>query len=1163
MECLNLEKDFTYFQWKTSGYETQANTFIEWCFERKCNEINQGGRILNEWRVRKQIYKSYIRSIVFDFEHYSQHDDTHSINILNAIEMVLGRNRVKLLSTSDLWLLLESAYFHDIGMALSENEIRNMWKDQKFHTYLIKVMAGNDIDLKDAVNYYYQMDNLLNYRKQLEDLGNVEKLEFPEDWPADFEKKITILIGDYVRDQHPVRSKQFMDTLSEQTSDEKRESVIKPRLDKLVADISELHGDNFWDIRKKVEYHALGFDVEFLHPQFAAAMLRLGDLLDMDNNRFSMRALEHFGNLPVLSSHHFEKHRAVYHFAIDQKQIEAKAYSEKSEVCRVTSEWFQWLEKEVENLICDWNAFAPPSLQGCMLQRCKLEVYHGDTKFDAKWQKNFQVDQKRLLSLMTSSNIYISELDCLREYIQNALDASKMSFWLDLKNEEIELANKVDSIEKVIPFDICKDDYKKKTIEIRIEVVLQARNSFVRLKITDHGIGMESECVDSLSVVGRSWKNRTIFQNEIGQMPEWLKPTGGFGIGLQSAFMLTDRVKIETKFAREPHGYSVELNSPDKGGSVIKLKNDKLVFTGTTVEFCILLDKFYDLTKDLCKKDKQLEGINCFSKIDIEDDIRNILQKYVEKYIPNSLFPIRVIGGKRNVHPYASPYASPYLNFESENMNIDLEEPGFDSIKIKDRFLLKDRYVCNVESNLKVRIWDKEESVFCCVESIDKKMNRFNQSIGKEINHFCYRNVRVNEVNERERGIEYYWFLKSCIDFMGGNMENILSIRRNDFLNGFDVNKYYKNYLSVYVEAIHSAYSKELITLDDISNRLSLFSFLLLAMQLLEKSKLEKVINDFYVRVLFCREVPVYQFVNRTVEPGMIHADEALYNIRPIFAKEFEENDLVSLYEDYICFVAPEPLSIYNENVPIIDLDAVDSDDLLGQEILDNLTKCKVIYRERELCQELYHIGKRFHMQYFRLSGEGVEHQVNPIFVMVRGLREDWNYYCQNHLDEDVFIKRAFWASEGGRYIAENIDCMKYNGLKVKQLPLRMITNNNKARNNTYLISPINSEIYRKVLNMMDIHIQDVPKREEIDHVEKVNMRRIVTKNEFVELIMNDEEFKNEYEFLIYWVYKNQLADQKHRMEVDEVKKKYRELISDIYHLVFSMDKYVQYKGSY
>lgn len=1153
MECINLEKDFTYFQWKTSGYETQANTFIEWCFERKCNEINQGGRILNEWRVRKQIYKSYIRSIVFDFEHYSQHDDTHSINILNAIEMVLGRNRVKLLSTSDLWLLLESAYFHDIGMALSEKEIRSMWKDQKFHTYLIKVLAGNDIDLKDAVNYYYQMDNLLNYRKQLEDLGNVEKLEFPEDWPADFEKKITILIADYVRDQHSVRSKRFMETLSEKTSNEKRESVIKPRLDKLVADISELHGEHFGDICKKVEYHALGFDVEFLHPQFVAAMLRLGDLLDMDNNRFSMRALEHFGNIPVLSSHHFEKHRAVYHFAIDQKQIEAKAYSEKSEVCRVTSEWFQWLEKEVENLICDWNEFAPPNLQGCMLQRCKLEVYHGETKFDAKWQKNFQVDQKRLLSLMTGSNIYISELDCLREYIQNALDASKMSFWLNIKNGKIKLANKVDNIENVIPFDICKEDYKKKTIEIRIEVVLQARNSFVRLKITDHGIGMESECVDSLSVVGRSWKNRTIFQNEISQMPEWLKPTGGFGIGLQSAFMLTDQVKIETKFDREPYGYSVELNSPDKGGSVIKLKNDKLVLTGTTVEFCIMLDKFYDLTKDAFKNDKHLDEINCFSKADIEDDIRNILQKYVEKYIPNSLFPIRVIGGKRNVHAYASPYASPYINFEPENKKIIVEEPGFDSISIKDRFLLKGRYVCNVEANLKVRIWDKKESVFCCVESIYEKMKGFNQSIGKKINHFCYRNVRVNEVNERERGIEYYWFLRSCIDFMGGNMENILSIRRNDFLNDFDLNKYYNNYLAVYIEAIHTAYSRKLVSKYDIKDRLSFFSYLFLAMKFLEKDKWEKLMYEFYPEVLFSREVSVLNVINKTVEPGMIHADEALYNIRPILAKELEEEDgLEPLYEDCICFVAPEPLSIYNKNIPIIDLDEVEFDNLLDQEILCNLDKCKFIYREREICEELYRIGKRFHMQYFRLSGQGVAHQVNPIYVMVRGLKENWNYYCQNHLDDDIFIKRAFWASGGGRYIAENIDCTKYNKLKVKQLPLRMITNNGKVRNNTYLISPINSEIYRKILSMMDIRVQDVPKREEMDHVEKINMRRIVTKSEFVDLIINDEEFKHEYEFLIYWVYKNQLADQKDRLEVDEVKKKYKDFVTDIYYTIFS-----------
>lgn len=89
--------DFTDFQWKTLDSETQANTFIEWCFEQKCFGLSQGNDLKNEWRSRKADYIKHLKSTVFDFQHFSRHDDTHSINILNAIELVLGRNRVKLL----------------------------------------------------------------------------------------------------------------------------------------------------------------------------------------------------------------------------------------------------------------------------------------------------------------------------------------------------------------------------------------------------------------------------------------------------------------------------------------------------------------------------------------------------------------------------------------------------------------------------------------------------------------------------------------------------------------------------------------------------------------------------------------------------------------------------------------------------------------------------------------------------------------------------------------------------------------------------------------------------------------------------------------------------------------------------------------------------------
>ena len=49
-------------------------------------------------------------------------------------------------------------------------------------------------------------------------------------------------------------------------------------------------------------------------------------------------------------------------------------------------------------------------------------------------------------------------------------------------------------------------------------------------------------------------------------------PTGGFGIGVQSAFMITDQVRIDTKAVDELSGHMIILTSPRSGGVILEEK---------------------------------------------------------------------------------------------------------------------------------------------------------------------------------------------------------------------------------------------------------------------------------------------------------------------------------------------------------------------------------------------------------------------------------------------------------------------------------------------------------------------------------------------------------------------------------------------------------------
>lgn len=1140
MNLNDLGSDLSNYQWKLFHPDTQADTFIEWCFEQKAPGLNQGKEILNEWRIRKRNYKRYIGMTVLDFQHYSRHDDTHSVSILNSIEMVLGRQRVIELAASDLWLLLEAAYCHDLGMSLSYEKLKGLWESEEFRTYLEMALASNDIDLKKASEYYHQMDNLLNQREQLKELDSEDAVEFSAEWPVEMQRNIIVLTASYIRSRHHTESKAFIKNLHKEK--EEKDSSIEDRMTSCIAEISELHGLDFSDITKKLEYQELGFDVEYMHPRFAAAMLRLGDLLDLRNNRFNVCALSHFGTLPVLSEYHMKKHKAISHLIISPQKIEATAFSNEYEVCRVTGEWFQLLKKEVDNLICDWNRFSPEKLKGCILQRCKLKVFYGETEFDTKLQSSFEVDKKRLNLLMIGSNIYDSPLDCIREYIQNSIDASKMKLWLDIRNEKM-MKDEDESLKDITPFSLEKSVYDKLAIELKVSVDIEKQ--VIKFQIIDSGIGMETECVNDISVVGRSWKQRKVYQDEVARMPDWLRPTGGFGIGLQSGFMLTDHVTITTKSKQEALGYEIELESPKKSGSIYKSRKP-IYKSGTTVEFEIPIRDFYRLIEEIeefsLDRHKELEMHfqyqykDGFLKFENEDYACAFLRYYIKKIIPNPLFPIIISGDDKVVYEFRSPFTMNHEGFGRTDKGM----------------LLNDACMCWVTEDLTVRLWDSEESTFVCVKTWPYIIPEFNRERAKSLNHFCYKNVKVGNLGENEKNFEYCNFTSMCIDIMGKKMEDVLSIRRNAFSQNFDIQAKYQKYLSLYVEAIYHYISSEKKKEKTwINTRINVFLYLLLAIQLLNREKLSDILGFFRSYILSPQYVLTKEIKNGSIRIQPVPVAEAFEQLCELFKKRKSLTGTVK--EKKNLFVITDQ-KIKENQVDMISLETVMNDGYdilpeelgevkrLAREIKDGVT----IYDNSSICHALLKMGEKLPKCYFRLREDCTNNQGNLIYVMISGIEEDWDYKPQEILEEKEFLQNMLRIRDK-RYVAENKDCGKYNELKVDRLPAQMVKKKNSERKETYLISPIGHGAYMNILLNMEIQTSAV---EETPKNEKIVMNRFISKKKFLQLITEDK-YKTEYEFLISWVYHYQLAASNNKLGKEDIDKKYRKMLEEAYDVNF------------
>ena len=144
--------------------------------------------------------------------------------------------------------------------------------------------------------------------------------------------------------------------------------------------------------------------------------------------------------------------------------------------------------------------------------------------------KKFQTETKRLLDLMINS-IYTHKEIFLRELISNASDAIDKLHYLSLTEEKYHNAGE---------YDILIDtDPVERTITI-----------------TDNGIGMNyDEVINNLGTIARSGSKEFIKQLSDEENKGEIDIIGQFGVGFYSAFMVSDKVVVETRNALCEVGY--------------------------------------------------------------------------------------------------------------------------------------------------------------------------------------------------------------------------------------------------------------------------------------------------------------------------------------------------------------------------------------------------------------------------------------------------------------------------------------------------------------------------------------------------------------------------------------------------------------------------------
>lgn len=569
------------------------------------------------------------------FVHYSLHDATHSRSVIHAIERFLGDDRIGELSATDTFMLLCCAYAHDYGMALTFNQIYDALGDDNFEKFL-QEQEKNDYTL--GQEEVQAVRNLLNYIKECKSSTSLQELYFA----------ITTVIQMYLRPTHWKRVNSVW---------EEFKGLLGGRLSMRfiqggegIIDICEAHGKSF-DAVMKMHLRADGIVGDNYHPRLIAAMLRLGDLLDLDNGRFPRWFVDEIARnrslIPELSKLHYQKHESVSHLLITPKRIEVCAscggvhgYS----VADLVSEWLEWLTKECKEQILHWSEITQPDFgRPPMVTKSEILV-NGEPYISDNRKLQMRMSQDRVMKLLEGTSIYQDQYVGIRELLQNAVDASLLQLWNDIKlNRYINL--RVSKHGHYINKEGMEVEDKKKKMrilehskkviggifgnyDITVELILDRVDERIYVVVKDKGIGITPQDVKYISDIGSSKEKNERTLEITRDMPPWLKPSGVFGIGLQSVFQLTDRIEFYTRRPNEPerviifHSYGrnygkIEIREMPK--NVDGIYNDNAV-PGTNVK--ITIDP-----KKMLNHDRRMEGgVNdYFQYYDLEFDQADIL----------------------------------------------------------------------------------------------------------------------------------------------------------------------------------------------------------------------------------------------------------------------------------------------------------------------------------------------------------------------------------------------------------------------------------------------------------------------------------------------------------------------------------------------------------
>ena len=464
--------------------------------------------------IHKAVEFAYNRAklIIKYMPEYTLHDEEHLFKVLHLIEKLIPGELLDNLNVPELMLLILSAFFHDLGMAPSQQDV-DAWRGSFERGSASKEQLEKNRKFEQFKSSSPEKNNKI---QELIRLGKHKEAAILEE----------ILLVDFIRINHAsniraIVAVEYNTEIKYKTTD----------LRAVLVDICESHCLPTKKLLELDSSYPCGDGVYVCVP-FIAVLLRLADVLDFDTDR-TPEVLFHTINISNPNSlEEWKKHLSIENWDISGNRIIFHSICEHPQIEYAVNSFCDTIDNELDACrgilsnvkdhirqeeLKKYNIQLPLNID-----RSKIAAKKDLLTNKPIYRYNnirFVLNKESIVKLLMGSSLYGNAIVALRELLQNSIDTC--------------LLRKAICEKKGHPY--------TPTIGIKLDT------SKKQLIVSDNGMGMNEDDINKYySNIGTSfYKSKEFYEikteNEIK-----FTSISRFGIGILSCFMVSDTITLET-----------------------------------------------------------------------------------------------------------------------------------------------------------------------------------------------------------------------------------------------------------------------------------------------------------------------------------------------------------------------------------------------------------------------------------------------------------------------------------------------------------------------------------------------------------------------------------------------------------------------------------------